>query len=376
MRHGRGVADTLTAVAVHLAGWTTASATDGERGGTITAKMSGSSLTQQSTLSGWATPKASRAGPDLNIKERGEQAGLSLPSMAILSGWASPTVTDNRGSAGDQENSSRHSNRDLPRMAPLSGWPTAAARDHKDCESSQGQRQLPEAAILAGWPTPAGMEGGQTSRGGDRKGELLIGGIVRGLAGWGTPTAKEPGGTPEQCKIRKLRAREKGARIGADALPLSLQAGLVGWTSPQAHDAKGGRSRGQKAIHGTRHGCADLPADALLTGWNTPMAGTPAQNGNNYAGNTDSARRMVALSWGPVAASEAGQYGPLPPMGPARLDSFGRLSIGSFAGTDSGGQLNPELPRWLMRLPAEWASCAPTETASTLRRRQASAKSS
>jgi hypothetical protein len=41
------------------------------------------------------------------------------------------------------------------------------------------------------------------------------------------------------------------------------------WTTPQAHDATG-RSKGQKAIHGTKHGCADLVADAALAAWATP----------------------------------------------------------------------------------------------------------
>ena len=38
-----------------FAGWTTPSATDGERGGTITPNMTGSSLTQVTTLAGWPT---------------------------------------------------------------------------------------------------------------------------------------------------------------------------------------------------------------------------------------------------------------------------------------------------------------------------------
>jgi hypothetical protein len=42
----------------NLAGWTTPSATDGERAGSITANMSGSSLTQLTTLAGWVTPTA------------------------------------------------------------------------------------------------------------------------------------------------------------------------------------------------------------------------------------------------------------------------------------------------------------------------------
>jgi hypothetical protein len=44
----------------------------------------------------------------------------------------------------------------------------------------------------------------------------------------------------------------------------------VGWTTPQAHDSSP-RGRGQKAKHGSKHGCADLNADAETAGWQTPM---------------------------------------------------------------------------------------------------------
>jgi hypothetical protein len=47
------------------------------------------------------------------------------------------------------------------------------------------------AARLSGWPTPNAMQGGSTSRGGDRKDELLIGGLVQGLSGWNTPRATD-----------------------------------------------------------------------------------------------------------------------------------------------------------------------------------------
>lgn len=40
------------------------------------------------------------------------------------------------------------------------------------------------------------------------------------------------------------------------------------------------------------------------TGWPTPMAGTPAQNGNNAAGNNDSSRRTVALAHWPTATRQ------------------------------------------------------------------------
>jgi hypothetical protein len=41
-----------------------------------------------------------------------------------------------------------------------------------------------------------------------------------------------------------------------------------------------------------------------LAGWPMPQAGTPAQDGYNEAGNTDAARRTVALVTGHVAPSE------------------------------------------------------------------------
>lgn len=85
----------------------------------------------------------------------------------------------------------------------LAGWPTPNALP----ESRGGLQTNPEKALerraqghmlnlddvatLAGWPTPNTMDGGQTSRGGDRKDELLMGGLVQGLVGWATPTVRD-----------------------------------------------------------------------------------------------------------------------------------------------------------------------------------------
>lgn len=51
-------------------------------------------------------------------------------------------------------------------------------------------------------PTPSGLNGGQTSRGGNRKDELLLGGIVKLLP---TPVANDDGKTPEAHMAMKRR---------------------------------------------------------------------------------------------------------------------------------------------------------------------------
>lgn len=106
-------------------------------------------------------------------------------------------------------------------------WPTPRRRDIKDTgdgewamERTDGKSrtdQLPH-AVKTTWPTPDASKAGKTSRSGDRKDEPLIGGLVRSA-----------------------------------------------WTTPQKHDVTG-RSDTQKAIHGTKHGCACLVQDAKRIG--------------------------------------------------------------------------------------------------------------
>lgn len=141
---------------------------------------------------------------------------------------------------------------------------------------------------------------------------------VRGdpsLAGWPTPTVTN-NGNGETIEAR----RSKG--FGLTLTDASMAAG---WTTPQAHDTSG-RSKGQKAIHGTKHGCA-----CLVRGVDKI--------------DTD---------------------------GPARLTASGEMLTGCSAGMESGGQLNPAHPRWLMGLPPAWDACAPTATRSTRKPRATS----
>ena len=87
--------------------------------------------------------------------------------------------------------------------------------------------------------------------------------------------------TPAGRRLCRLRA--SGRRIS----DTGSGGGVSGWTTPQAHDAKGMGSADRLNRHGTKHGCSNLQDQAHLAGWATPRS--TDERGSHARGNPDRA---------------------------------------------------------------------------------------
>lgn len=177
--------------------------------------------------------------------------------------------------------------------------------------------------ILSGWPTATTRDHKDgTSEGTVPNNGLL--GRVTWLAGWPTPQCSDVNharGTPEYAD-RTLARNSPPSNI-------ALYAHLAGWGTPLTNHA-----------NGTPEAFLERKRQSML-------------RGSQSMGVCLSDLNMQVQAWTP---------------GPARFTSDQILLTGSTAGTPSGGRLNPQHSRWLMRIPAVWDDCAPMATRSTPKR--------
>ena len=228
------------------------------------------------------------------------------------------------------------------------GWPTPTAcspnslrgngQDPMKRKAGGHQVNLQDAVTLSGWPTP--MAGTPAQNGNNAAGNNDSSRkTVALVSGWTTPTTRD-----WKDSGADIRPREDGSER-FDQLP--RQANLAGWPTPTAQDG----SRGNGTIRPQDTGIP-LPQMATMAGWPTPTA-----NSNDRQANEASAMSMKRED-GTKVQQRLQDFSAI--CGPARLTVTGEMLIGSTAGMESGGQLNPAHSRWLMGLPVEWDDCAPT----------------
>jgi hypothetical protein len=128
-------------------------------------------------------------------------------------------------------------------------------------------------------------------------------------------TAKDADGTPNWITPAATDGRRGGTLTEAMTGTSLVQQVNSVWPTATAKDADGARSftlTGERI----RANAGQTLTDSAAT-WPAPMAGTPAQNGNNAAGNNDSSRKTDQMAmellrkvWSTPRASDAEKGGP------------------------------------------------------------------
>lgn len=182
------------------------------------------------------------------------------------------------------------------------------------------------------------------------------------MASWPTPdTANVSDGTPYEQQLESMNQRRERTKAAVKeglckpgsgrSMTLQFAAQSAGWPTPAVFDISHPkdtermlerRAELKEKWGNNGFGMNLSQAATALLGWPTPkvqIANYPGQHGQ---GGQD--LQTVAT---------------YTMNGPARLTASGELLTGFSAGTTSGGQLNPALPRWLQGLPTSWDEASP-----------------
>jgi len=177
---------------------------------------------------------------------------------------------------------------------------------------------------------------------------------------WPTPSANNYEQADQEALYkRRQECKERTGNGNGFGLTLGNAAHLASWHTPAARDFRSESATEEfNEIRWSHNRGKPLSALVTLAGCPIPMAGSPATETYNEAGNTDSSRKTVALmaAWSTPRANKWGF--PDAHGSDERPTAIGQMPTGSTAPTAKPGQLNPSLSRWLMGLPVEWDLCA------------------
>ena len=195
--------------------WASPAASDGNRSGRITENMSGKSLPQMvNTPEKWPTPNRT------DYKGIGQPMGRrpdcddDLPSR--VNRWPTPHKNCSTGAGSQGRDGGLNLQTAIKFPTPRS---TDGSHGGPNQRGSKGDHALPGAVFHFPTPSVACATGGQTSRGGKRKGELLLAGFAK----------KFP--TPD-ANAYKSGERGTGTGGGAQLSNQNVAPGAIGQLNP------------------------------------------------------------------------------------------------------------------------------------------------